>query len=160
MSAYTLFSGVVRLNRGHACPESQNGVDVRIALLYLLFAAIATATNLLAQAAVVRMLDGTWAVAAGVLVGTLAGLAVKYVLDRRYIFRFRSRSLSNNMRTVVMYTLFSVVTTVIFWGFEFGFDWIFGTEAARYTGAVIGLGIGYAAKYQLDRRYTFVEREG
>lgn len=133
---------------------------MRIALLYLIFAGIATVANLLAQAAVVRLLPGEWGVAAGVLVGTVVGLAVKYVLDRRYIFRYRAKSFSGTLRTLVMYTLFSVATTLVFWGFEFGFHWFFGTEAARYTGAVIGLAIGYAAKYQLDRRYTFVEREG
>lgn len=133
---------------------------MRIALLYLIFAGIATVANLLAQAAVVRLLSGEWGVAAGVLVGTVVGLAVKYVLDRRYIFRYRPKSFSGTVRTLVMYTLFSVATTLVFWGFEFGFHWFFGTEAARYAGAVIGLAIGYAAKYQLDRRYTFVEREG
>ncbi len=133
---------------------------MRIALLYLIFAGIATVANLLAQAAVVRLLPEEWGVAAGVLVGTVVGLAVKYVLDRRYIFRYRAKSFSGTLRTLVMYTLFSVATTLVFWGFEFGFHWFFGTEAARYTGAVIGLAIGYAAKYQLDRRYTFVEREG
>jgi preprotein translocase subunit SecA len=39
---------------------------------------------------------------------------------------------------------------------EFGFDFLFGTKLMRYVGGVIGLAIGYAIKYQLDKRYVFV----
>jgi putative flippase GtrA len=48
-----------------------------------------------------------------------------------------------------------VVTTAVFWGFEFGFDHLFGTREMRYAGGVIGLAIGYVAKYQLDKRFVF-----
>ena len=48
-----------------------------------------------------------------------------------------------------------VVTTVIFWGFEFAFDAIWNSMEMRYTGGVIGLAIGYYVKYQLDKRYVF-----
>ncbi|MCE1274677.1 MAG: GtrA family protein [Chlorobiales bacterium] len=48
-----------------------------------------------------------------------------------------------------------VVTTVIFWGFEFGFDHLFGTRELRYLGGMIGLGIGYVSKYHLDKQFVF-----
>ena len=48
-----------------------------------------------------------------------------------------------------------LVTTVIFWGFEFGFDHLFETREMRYLGGIIGLAIGYYAKYQLDKRFVF-----
>ena len=46
-------------------------------------------------------------------------------------------------RTFALYTLTGVATTLVFWGFEFGFDHIFASKAMRYLGAVIGLAIGY-----------------
>jgi hypothetical protein len=46
-----------------------------------------------------------------------------------------------------LYGAFSLVTTLIFWGFEVAFWTIWKTDAAKYTGAVIGLAIGYAAKF-------------
>jgi putative flippase GtrA len=54
-----------------------------------------------------------------------------------------------------MYTLMGLVTTVIFWGFEFGFHHLFESKEMRYLGGVIGLAIGYFAKYLLDRRFVF-----
>ena len=62
---------------------------------------------------------------------------------------------AHGVKTFFLYGVMSGVTTLIFWGFEFGFDALFGTDAARYTGAVIGLAIGYAAKYFLDKNVTF-----
>jgi hypothetical protein len=35
---------------------------------------------------------------------------------------------------------------------------IWETSAAKYTGAVLGLSVGYAAKYLLDRQFVFRER--
>ncbi|MCL1962124.1 MAG: GtrA family protein [Desulfovibrionaceae bacterium] len=51
-----------------------------------------------------------------------------------------------------------MATTVIFWGFEFGFHAPFGTRWMRYLGGVIGLAIGYVAKYGLDKRFVFRDR--
>ena len=48
-----------------------------------------------------------------------------------------------------------VVTTVIFWGVEFGFQAMIGTREMRYLGGVIGLAIGYLAKYRLDKRFVY-----
>ena len=43
----------------------------------------------------------------------------------------------------------------IFWGLEFGFNWVFHTKEMRYLGGIIGLAIGYLIKYQLDKRFVF-----
>jgi hypothetical protein len=48
-----------------------------------------------------------------------------------------------------------VVTTAVFWGFEFGFHHIFQTKEMRYLGGIIGLVGGYLIKYHLDKRYVF-----
>lgn len=50
-----------------------------------------------------------------------------------------------------------ILTTCVFWGMEIGFDFVFSTIHMRYAGAAIGLGLGYFFKYQLDKRYVFVE---
>ncbi len=55
----------------------------------------------------------------------------------------------------MLYGAFSVLTTMIFWGFELAAWRIWQTNTAKYAGAVLGLAIGYAAKYALDRRYVF-----
>ena len=83
------------------------------------------------------------------------GLVVKYILDKRYIFRFRARDAAHDGKTFVLYTLMGLATTLIFWGFEFGFDHIFETKEMRYLGGIIGLAIGYLTKYHLDKRYVF-----
>ena len=129
---------------------------MRLALLYSLFAAISTAANIGAQDIWVRLWP--WArggVVTSMAFGTLVGLVVKYVLDKKWIFRFRADNLAHDGRTFMLYTLMGVVTTIIFWGVELGFEWVFRTDFMRYLGGVIGLMIGYIIKYQLDKRYVF-----
>ena len=128
---------------------------MKLALLYAFLALIATATNIGAQDLVVRHYAGTDAVLISVMTGTGVGLVVKYVLDKRYIFRFRARDTVHDSLTFALYTLMGLLTTVIFWGFEFGFDRLFESKEMRYLGGVIGLALGYLTKYQLDKRFVF-----
>jgi hypothetical protein len=128
---------------------------IRIAAIYALLAVLATVVNIAAQDISIRLYDGPWGVPLSVFVGTGVGLVFKYVLDKRYIFRFQARSLAHDSRTFALYTAMGLITTVVFWGFEFGFHAIFETREMRYLGGVIGLAIGYLTKYQLDKRYVF-----
>ena len=120
-----------------------------------MFSLIATAVNIGAQDIVIRNYIGAFDILISVVVGTGVGLVVKYILDKRYIFRFRARDVAHDGKTFVLYTLMGLATTVIFWGFEFGFDYIFETKEMRYLGGIIGLAIGYLTKYHLDKRYVF-----
>ncbi|WP_245178182.1 GtrA family protein [Cupriavidus sp. AcVe19-1a] len=128
---------------------------MRLVITYALFALIATAANIGAQDILVRSYTGPFQILLSVIAGTGVGLLLKYVLDKRFIFRFRARDASHDGRTFIMYTVTGLATTLVFWAFEFGFDYVFDTRGMRYLGAVIGLAIGYAAKFRLDRQYTF-----
>ena len=126
---------------------------MRIALLYALFCAVAIVVNIGSQALALQLWPaGIWF---SIIVGTGTGLVVKYLLDKRFIFRFKPQNVSHDSRTFVLYTLMGVVTTAIFWGFEYGFWHAFGTAQMRYLGGVIGLAIGYLAKYHLDKKFVF-----
>jgi putative flippase GtrA len=127
----------------------------KLAINYAIFALIATAANIGAQDLVIRTYSGAFGILASVIVGTGVGLVVKYILDKRYIFRFRARSVAHDTQTFALYTVMGLATTVIFWGFEFGFHHIFETKEMRYLGGVIGLAIGYLTKYHLDKRFVF-----
>lgn len=129
--------------------------STKLAVKYAILALIATTANIGAQDLVVRTYNSTGAIVASVLVGTGVGLVVKYILDKRYIFRFRAFNVAHDTRTFALYTAMGLATTVIFWGFEFGFYHLFATREMRYLGGVIGLAIGYLAKYHLDKRYVF-----
>lgn len=129
--------------------------STKLAINYAIFALIATAANIGAQDLVIRAYSGAFDILASVVVGTGVGLVVKYILDKRYIFRFRARSVAHDTQTFALYTVMGLATTVIFWGFEFGFHHIFETKEMRYLGGVIGLAIGYLTKYHLDKRYVF-----
>jgi len=128
---------------------------MQLALTYALLALIATAVNIGAQDAAIRIYNGTFGVTLSILIGTAVGLAVKYVLDKRYIFRFRARDAAHDGKTFLLYSIMGLVTTVIFWGFEFGFDSVFQTKDMRYAGGIVGLAIGYLIKYRLDKRFVF-----
>lgn len=129
----------------------------RLITLYLTFAAIATAVNLGCQYVVLSSWDDRRAVLLALVVGTVAGMPVKYVLDKRYIFRFRASSVSHETRMFVTYVGFAGVTTLVFWGCELLAGVVSTTHASHLVGGFIGLAIGYAIKYRLDRTWVFVD---
>jgi putative flippase GtrA len=134
---------------------SEKKDKVKLAALYTLLAIVATIANIGSQDLAIRLYTGPAALPLSVFFGTAVGLVVKYVLDKRYIFAFRADNLAHDSRTFVLYTAMGLLTTTIFWGFEFAFHALFGSKEMRYLGGVIGLAIGYYAKYQLDRRFVF-----
>ena len=130
---------------------------VTILVRYVLFAVVATLVNLAAQEVAIRLAPIA-PLAVSILAGTAAGFGVKYILDKRWIFYDAYTSHRDEARKVTLYGLFSVVTTLIFCGFEVTFSIIWRTDFAKYAGAVLGLAIGYAAKFALDQTYVFRER--
>lgn len=128
---------------------------MKLAIKYAILALIATAANIGAQDIVVRAYAGAFDVLISVAVGTGAGLVVKYILDKRYIFRFRARDAVHDGQTFALYTFMGLATTAVFWGFEFSFHHLFETKPMRYLGGILGLALGYLAKYHLDKRYVF-----
>jgi putative flippase GtrA len=126
-----------------------------IFIKYTVFAAIALGCNLLSQELTSRLYTGPYKLYVAIFVGTIAGLVVKYILDKHYIFRYVTQSAQQNIRLFALYTSMSVITTCIFWGTELAFDAIFQNKTMRYVGAAIGLTIGYITKYQLDKRFVF-----
>lgn len=126
-----------------------------LALLYALFAVIATLCNILAQEISIHLFGTSFSLVISVLSGTLVGLVVKYILDKRYIFKYKTKNAQHNHRTFVLYAMMGLFTTVVFWGFEFGFHFIFESKEMRYLGGIIGLMIGYISKYYLDKKYVF-----
>ena len=133
---------------------------MQTAARYTLFALFATIANIGSQDITLRVYAGAGALAASVLVGTAVGLALKYMLDKKYIFQYHTTSPAHDTRVFMFYALVGVFTTAIFWGFEFAFHYLFQTKAMRYCGGVIGLGLGYYLKYRLDKRFVFVPAAG
>jgi putative flippase GtrA len=132
---------------------------MRLVIVYALLAAVATVANIGAQDIFLRIYAGAYAIGASILLGTLVGLVVKYVLDKRFIFAFQAQNLAHDSRVFLLYALMGVFTTAVFWGFEITFHMLFGSREMRYLGAVIGLAIGYIIKYELDRRFVFRREE-
>lgn len=128
---------------------------MKLTINYTIFAILASVANIGSQDITIRIYGGIYPIAVSILVGTLVGLVIKYILDKKYIFKYQTRNLSHNTITFVLYTTSGVITTAIFWGVEFAFEYMFQTKAMRYTGGFIGLAIGYILKYQLDKRYVF-----
>lgn len=131
--------------------------NVKLAAIYTLLAGIATIFNIGGQDVVVRIYSGPFAITLSILVGTGVGLLVKYILDKRFIFRFKAQNATHDAQTFLLYMLMGVVTTVIFWGFEYAFAYFFQTKELRYLGGVIGLAIGYLVKYKLDKKFVFCQ---
>jgi putative flippase GtrA len=130
---------------------------MKLALQYIFFAIIATAANFLTQALVTAVDPTRYKLWSALVCGTGAGLVVKYILDKQFIFQADHLSRPTDIgKSFFRYALTGLLTTAVFWGFELGFHHAFPTwSAAKYVGGAIGLAIGYVWKYQLDRRFTF-----
>jgi putative flippase GtrA len=125
---------------------------------YVLFAILAMLANLLTQEIVLRAAP-MGALTFSILMGTAAGFILKYVLDKKWVFDDDYVGHRQELQKITLYGAFSVLTTLVFWSFEVAFWMIWQTDLAKYTGAVLGLAIGYAAKFILDRTFVFKERQ-
>ncbi|HEX2147658.1 MAG TPA: GtrA family protein [Pseudorhizobium sp.] len=125
-----------------------------LAFRYVLFAVISTVVNFAVQELAISAAPAQ-PLMLSIFLGTGAGFVVKYILDKKWIFYDGYTSRASEARKVSLYGMFSIVTTIIFWSFEVAFWTIWGTDLAKYTGGAIGLAIGYASKYALDRKFVF-----
>jgi len=122
---------------------------------YLAFALAATAVNLGSQMLSIACYKGQYAVPISMIVGTGAGLLLKYILDKRYIFKAETKNLAHDGKLFVLYSAMGLITTAIFWFVEYAFHLTFASDGMRYLGGALGLAAGYLLKYQLDKRYVF-----
>jgi putative flippase GtrA len=125
-----------------------------LATRYLLFAIASGVINIIVQECVFRS-SPFYLLPLSIAAGTLAGFAAKFLMDKRWIFYDEYSGHSREAKKVLLYGAFSVVTTVVFWAFEVSFWYVWQTETAKYSGAAVGLGIGYILKYFLDRTFVF-----
>lgn len=131
----------------------------RIFTLYAFFAILSIALNLLVQDLALRVYAGRFALLLAMASGTLAGLALKYTLDKLWIFHHTHRGIAHNLFTFIAYSMMSVTTTAIFWASEYIAVMIYHGAVSRNTGAIIGLIIGYCVKYRLDKRFVFTHKK-
>lgn len=124
-------------------------------LRYGAFALLAMAANLVAQALFLQIHHGTQAIPLSIAAGTGFGLVSKFILDRLWIFHSPATSMTATVRTLSLYTLTGIATTLLFWAVEYAFHLCFGTALMRYLGGTLGLTVGYAVKYRLDARFVF-----
>ena len=124
-------------------------------LRYAAFAVLATLANLATQRLILTGGDTTVHFLLAVAGGTLVGLVIKYLLDKRWIFYDTGSGLKDHGQKFTLYTAMGLITTAIFWGSETLFWAIWHTDAMRELGAVLGLAVGYVTKYNLDRRFVF-----
>lgn len=130
-----------------------------LASKYIIFAVISTFFNLLFQYFSFYIYQDFGALYVAMFIGTLAGLIIKYILDKKFIFYHAVKNKKDDAKKFALYSLMGVFTTIIFWGTEIAFDYLIESNNAKYLGAVIGLSIGYVIKYFLDKRYVFIHKE-
>lgn len=124
---------------------------------YAAFAVLATIANLATQRIVLIGGAGSKNFMLAVAAGTIVGLIIKYLLDKRWIFYDQGTGIKDHGQKFSLYTAMGLVTTAIFWGMESIFWLFWQTDTMRELGAVIGLAIGYFLKYNLDRRFVFTD---
>lgn len=141
-----------------APPPNVPGTPAGLVLRYAAFAVLATVANLGLQRLVLAALPGRAGFLLALVAGTGAGLVLKYLLDKRWIFADAETGARAHGRKFGLYTLMGLATTAIFWAAETLAFALWGTDLAREAGALLGLAVGYVVKYRLDRRFVFTPR--
>lgn len=126
-----------------------------LALRYTAFAVVATLANLSVQASSLPLYRGSGDLALAMAAGTTVGLVLKYILDRQWIFADRSRGLRAHARSFPLYSVSGILTTAIFWSCELLCAALDSEGLLPLLGGALGLAMGYALKYRLDRRFAF-----
>ena len=130
--------------------------STEVALLYITFALFSTIVNIGAQIVTTWLYEGPFYVEISILVGTAVGLPLRYVLEKRYVFVYTSKNVVHDGQLFVVYSGMGVITTLVFWGVEYAFHLVYGSDLMRYLGGILGLSLGFYLKYQLDKKYVFV----
>jgi putative flippase GtrA len=130
-------------------------INIRKIFLYIAFAFLSSITNLGMQWIVMQAPSFSGKVIVALTAGTITGLVIKYLLDKKYIFKFTTKKKLDNARTFASYGGTGLITTPIFWGVEILATLISDQTAAQYVGGALGLSLGYICKFLLDRRFVF-----
>lgn len=120
---------------------------------YFLFCLLAIVANLGLQAIAHEILHTPDWFSIGI--GTAGGLILKYILDKKFIFFAEKTTAVRDFTRFIIYTLFGLLTTLLFWSVEWAFIKLWAHQSSRYWGGVIGLSLGYFIKYKLDRKWVF-----
>lgn len=142
--------------------------------LYMLFAVICTGINLGSQSVLNYLLSPIEVLNQGLtifgktfeyyyiihlLAGTALGFMAKFLLDKFLVFKNEHQNMGATFKQMIIYGLFAVITTLIFWGFQISFKFIFNSDQISLIGGLLGLTIGYSVKYILDKTWVFKKNE-
>lgn len=120
----------------------------------IIFIKIIKADFYLVQIDTIRKI--TYGLLIQMVVATIIAFVFKYLVDKIFIFKDKTKYLSKtHFVQVFLYGFFAIFTTLIFWSFELTFKYFLNFKNSHYLGAVIGLTIGYTIKFLLDKKYVF-----
>jgi putative flippase GtrA len=134
-------------------------MKITTGIKYAVFAGIAIGVNLGTQAVALAVYSGDYSIYIAMVFGTGAGLVVKYILDKLFVFYDKTPGIGDNVKRFAVYTVMGIITTAIFWGSELLFDFLIQAEWSKFAGGAVGLTVGYTVKYILDKRFVFVNKE-
>ena len=123
--------------------------------LYIFFATISSIFNLLTQRVILYFSKSDLFFFLAIILGTLAGLIIKFFLDKSYIFVDNKKEILYVSEKFGLYSFMGIFSTMVFWSTEYIFWIIWRQENMRELGAILGLTFGYIIKYKLDKKYVF-----
>ena len=94
----------------------------KIIFNYTLFSIYAILLNLFFQEfSFIILIKGN--IYVSIIVGTIAGLILKYYLDKKYIFNFNTDGVIKETKIFILYSITGIFTTFIFWTLELVFHY-------------------------------------
>jgi len=126
---------------------------MKIVFLYSIIVIFASLVNIFFQRMTLEIFP-TYLILA-MLMGTGTGVLTKYILDAKYVFKYQAPDLNEHVRVVAKYGFMGLFTTGIFWSIELVFHYFVPIRESAMWGAALGLTLGSAVKYYLDKNYVF-----
>lgn len=134
-------------------------------LKYFFFAAIAILLNtliftLLYEWAQTWITEGIYRLLAEYIAkacGIVAGFALKYFLDKNYVFADEKKESRQEAKQIGLYGLFSIFTTLLAFGLAEVGEWLINHRYEATISWLLGLVVGYTTKYYLDKNFVFVQ---
>lgn len=128
---------------------------MKMVFIYSIIVVLSSLVNIFFQRMTLEIWP-SWLVLA-MLMGTGTGFLTKFILDAKFIFKYRPKNLNDQVKVATKYGFMSVFTTLIFWGTELGFHHFIPIPESAMWGAALGLCMGNLIKYHLDKKYVFTQ---
>lgn len=120
--------------------------------VYFLFVLVASSVNFLTQELIYFLVANIYI---SIFFGLATSMVVKYLTNKKYVFRYRAASRTDEVVVFFRYALSGAVVAGLFIGIELSFYYYLDSLYRRQIGIVVALCVTALIKFVIDERWVF-----